>query len=120
MIAGEGRPFRFARLAAVGMCVLGTACDKPGSDVPAPESPTGTARIEVVNAPSDVRCIRVNAAATRTITTSFSVDPGDSTVFTMRGLPTGLVAFTADAFAVNCNAMKDTTVATGVSDSATT
>jgi hypothetical protein len=100
--------------------LLASACDKSGSDVPAPDGPTGQARIEVVNAPSDVRCIRVNAAGTRTVTTSFGVNTGDSTVFTMRGLPTGLVTFTADAFAINCNAMKDTTEPTWVSDSAST
>jgi hypothetical protein len=99
---------------------LACACDKSGSDAPTPEGPTGQARIEVVNAPSDVRCIRVVAAGTRTVTNSFGVSTGDSTVFTMRGLPTGLVTFTADAFAINCNAVKDTTEATWLSDSAST
>ncbi len=113
------RQSAFARCAVAGLLLFASGCDKAGSNVPA-EGPTGQARIEVVNAPSDVRCIRVNAAGTRSVTTSFAVDTGDSTVFTMRGLPTGLVTFTADAFAINCNAIKDTTVPTWVSDSATT
>jgi hypothetical protein len=102
------------------LVLLACACDKTGSDVPLPEGPTGQARIEVVNAPSDVRCIRVTAAGTRAVTSSFAVGAGDSTVFTMLGLPTGLVTFTADAFAINCNAVRDTTAPTWVSDSATT
>jgi hypothetical protein len=107
--------------AAVAMAVLlAAACEDSGKSVAAPEGPTGQARIEVVNAPSDVRCIRVNAVGTRAVTSSFSVDTGASTVFTMPGLPVGLVTFTADAFAINCNAVRDTTVPTWVSDSVST
>jgi hypothetical protein len=119
MIAGECRQSSALGIVGAALVLLACACDKTGSDV-VPEGPTGQARIEVVNAPSDVRCIRVTAAGTRAVTSSFAVGAGDSTVFTMLGLPTGLVTFTADAFAINCNAVRDTTAPTWVSDSATT
>jgi hypothetical protein len=94
------------------------ACNK-GDDA-ASREPTGQAQIAITNAPSDVRCIRVNAAGTRMVTTSFGLSSGGRSVFTMPGLPVGLVTFTADAFAMVCPAVNESTVPTWVSDSVTT
>jgi len=102
---------------AAGVSWTSLACDK--TDPPGPDGPTGQAQIEVVNAPSDVRCIRVNAAGSRVVTSSFTVNTGAPTVFSVPGLPVGLVTFTADAFATVCPAVNASTVPTWVSDSAT-
>jgi hypothetical protein len=83
------------------------------------EGRTGEARIAITNAPSDAQCARINAAGSQTVTTSFPLTPGQSTVLTMPGLPEGAVTFTADVFPVVCAAVTTATVPTWVSDSVT-
>jgi hypothetical protein len=83
---------------------------------------TGLAQIQILQAPGDVKCIRVNAAGTRTVTTSIGVSTGQSTdaILSVTGLPLGLVTFTADAFPIACPSVAATTVPTWVSESVTT
>src|SRR5260221_2665783 len=119
MVAVEYVQSRLPMLMVAAFLLLASACDKSGGGAPTGD-PTGEARIAIVNAPNDVRCIRVNAAGTRVVTSSFSVMAGASKVFTVRGLPVGLVTFTADAFGSVCPSVNASTVPTWVSDSVTT
>src|SRR5258706_11790861 len=96
MLAVEYVQSRLPMLMVAAFLLLASACDKSGGGAPTGD-PTGEARIAIVNAPNDVRCIRVNAAGTRVVTSSFSVMAGDPTAFTGRGLPFGLLTLTADA-----------------------
>ena len=111
---------RAPRFVLVASLLLAGACDKSDSSPPGTDGPTGEARIAIVNAPTDVRCIRVNAAGTRVVSDSFALMPGDKSVFTVRGLSVGLVTFTADAFDVVCPAVNANSTPTWVSDSVTT
>lgn len=119
MLAVNCLQSRLWRFALVALLVPTGACNK--ADDPAPTGePTGQARVAITNAPSDVRCIRVNAAGTRVVSNTFAVTSGARTVFTVSGLPIGLVTFTADAFSQLCVLVNDATVPTWVSDSVTT
>jgi hypothetical protein len=95
----------------------GSGCDHRKDD----PGDIGEAQIKILSAPGDVKCIRVNAAGTRAVTTSVTVASGQSTdaVVNVTGLPLGLVTFTADAFAVACTSVTATTVPTWVSESVT-
>lgn len=66
------------------------------------EELTGTASIAITNAPADGTCIEITAAGYRTVTKSFNVAAGASTVLALNGLPLGAVTFSADAFGGNC------------------
>ena len=65
----------------------------------------GTATVAITNAPPDGTCIEVMAVGFRTVTQRFDVAAGQSTVFTMAGLPVGTVIFNANAFADTCSAV---------------
>jgi hypothetical protein len=119
MLAVEYVQSRLPKFMVAAFLLVAPACDKSGNGAPGGD-PTGEARIAIVNAPNDVRCIRVNAAGTRVVTNSFGVMAGEKTAFTVRGLPVGLVTFTADAFGSVCPAVNPGTVPTWVSDSVTT
>lgn len=63
----------------------------------------GSAEIHLTAAPSDVYCVRVQAQGSRFQEKTVDVVPGQSTVFTMTGLPTGNVTFSGDAFNQACS-----------------
>jgi hypothetical protein len=117
MFAVDCLQSRLGRFALVAFLLPAGACNKSDG---ASREPTGQARIAITNAPTDVRCIRVNAAGTRVVSNSFGVTAGAKSVFTLPGLPVGLVTFTADAFSSLCVLVNDTSVPTWVSDSVTT
>jgi hypothetical protein len=75
----------------------------------------GSAEIHLTAAPSDVYCLRVQASGSRFVEKTVDVLPGQSTVFTMTGLPTGNVTFSGDAFNQSCSMIMGAT-ATWVAD----
>ena len=109
---------------AVAVAVLGAAltlsgagCSRRGgSGDGAGAASTGEVRLYLVQAPADVRCIRLTAAGTRTVTTLFDVTPGQGSMFTLSGLPLGQVTIAADALAVACAQVTSGSVPTWVSD----
>src|SRR5260221_13604567 len=119
MVAVEYVQSRLPMLMVAAFLLLASACDKSGGGAPTGD-PTGEARIAIVNAPNDVRCIRVNAAGTRVVTSSFSVMAADPTVFTLRGLPRALVTFPAHALRSLCPPAYAGTLPTPARDSVTT
>src|SRR5262245_43001492 len=75
-----------------------------------------TAIVALTQVPSGVRCLRITATGSRTVTRTFNVTPGMSSVFEMSGLPTGTVSFLGEAFAERCRDVVATSVATWLSD----
>src|SRR5258706_7741493 len=67
-----------------------------------PPDGIGEARMEVTQVPPGVGCLRVVAAATRTVQLDFNVSPGASSVLNLNGIPTGRVDFSASAFPMQC------------------
>jgi hypothetical protein len=70
----------------------------------------------VTNAPPDATCLQIAVAGTHNVQRSFSLMPGESTVFLMTGLPTGPDVFSAQAFSESCGSVLQTSVATWLSD----
>jgi sugar lactone lactonase YvrE len=92
-IAGFGC---FSALAATSV-----ACSSAGGSPH--EEATGTASVAVTSAPSTVGCIEIDAAGVFSFTQRLDVTAGQSTVFSLSGLPVGNVDFTASAFDNACS-----------------
>lgn len=78
------------------------ACGGPADDGHNP-AVFGSAEIRLTAAPADVYCLRVQATGSRFVEKAVDVVPGQSTVFTMTGLPVGSVTFNGDAFNQSCS-----------------
>jgi hypothetical protein len=76
----------------------------------------GTATFNLVNAPADALCLRIVVNGSRTVTRLFDLTPGQTTVFTLNGLPLGNVTFTESAFNAGCSMVTDASIATWLSD----
>lgn len=63
-----------------------------------------------------VQCFVVTVAGSETVRRSFDVTPGQDAVFTLKGLPSGGVTFTADAFDSACASVTPDTIATWTSE----
>jgi hypothetical protein len=70
----------------------------------------------ITNAPADAACLQITVVGSRTVVKSFSLSPGQDTIFTLTGLPVGAVVFSEQAFAQDCSAVTASSVATWVSD----
>jgi len=76
----------------------------------------GTATFNLVNAPADALCLRVVVTGSRTVTRLFDLMPGQTTMFTLNGLPLGNDTFTESAFNIGCGMVTDASIATWLSD----
>jgi hypothetical protein len=88
----------FRRALLVSSLAL-TACSShaPGSEL------TGRASMAIASVPTNVSCIQVTSAnSIRSVSNSFSVTAGQSTVLELSNLPTGTVTFTGAAFPAPC------------------
>ena len=75
-------------------------------------------QIAVVQAPSNLSCLRVTVAGNVTSVQLVSVAPGASTLLMLTGLPTGAVTVRADGFSVACNAVTSGSTPAWVSNTA--
>ncbi|APR88461.1 Multiple EGF-like-domain protein 3 precursor [Minicystis rosea] len=84
---------------------------------PGEEGATGTAQAAVTNVPADgtVACIAITATGGWSDTYSFDVTPGQSSVFSLTGLPIGTVRFDGAAFATSCSQVSSSSAPTWVS-----
>jgi hypothetical protein len=96
MFQSTSKRFVFIAVAAVEFVSACSSNSKSGDLV-------GTATIAITNAPPDGTCIEVTAEGYRSVTQRFDVSAGQSTVFTLAGLPVGTVIFDANAFADTCS-----------------
>jgi hypothetical protein len=105
-----------SQLAVAGTLALisGVAACSGGGG--AEDGDVGSASIAVTSAPADVTCIRLTVTGTRTVVRLLDVTPGQSTVFTLTGLPIGADTFDAEAFDVACGALTTMSVPTWLSD----
>src|SRR5580765_3736531 len=62
----------------------------------------GEATFALAAAPTDASCLQVVVAGSRTVTRLIGLMPGQSTVFSLNGLPLGNDTFTESAFAQPC------------------
>jgi alpha-tubulin suppressor-like RCC1 family protein len=95
--------------------VLAAAAGCSGGNSRGPDD-VGLATIAITQAPADVSCLRVTVTGSRTEVRLLDVTPGQSTVFTLSGLPLGLDVFTGDAFTPGCGALGMAPVPSWVSD----
>jgi virginiamycin B lyase len=79
----------------------------------------GSASVAITQAPADVLCARVTARGSRSVTKSFDVKTGQTTVFVLGDLPVGDVAFSAEAFSSACADAGAGAVPTWLSDTVT-
>ncbi len=79
----------------------------------------GSAQAAITQVPPMVSCIQIVAMGSKTVTDSFQVSPGQSSVVTMPALPVGAVTFTASAYNQNCNAVTAASVPSWLSDPTT-
>jgi hypothetical protein len=103
-----------ARAAAILMMVGLVACS--GRDRSRSNDDLGVAVVAITNAPADAACLQITVAGSRTVTQSFDLTPGQSTIFTLTGLPVGSVVFSEVAFAVACASVGPGSVPTWISD----
>ncbi len=62
----------------------------------------GQISLALVQAPADASCLQVTVDGYRQVVRSFSLTPGETTVYRLSSLPTGLAMVSAKAFAVPC------------------
>jgi hypothetical protein len=80
------------------------------------DADTGAARVALTQVPAGVQCLLVTAQGSRTLTRTFDVVPGASTVLDMDALPTGVVDFTGDAFDTACRRVAASASPSWISD----
>jgi streptogramin lyase len=88
----------------------------------APEEPVGRVTLALTAAPADVACLRVLVRSTigpQEALRRLTVLPGQSTTFTITGLPLGEVQLTTEGFSVACANIGATTAPTWVGDTRT-
>jgi uncharacterized membrane protein YgcG len=101
---------------SAALCALALFGCSKGGDGAEQEGPVGSARFSVQSVPGDVQCIRITADGSRTRSESFDVLPNESAQLLMSALPSGPVAFTADAFSVRCSKVTSSSLPNWVSD----
>ncbi len=94
----------FVAVAAFGALGAITACSSSSPDpVAQGDESVGEVEVALTNAPSDVSCLRLTVAGSRTDVRTFDLDEGDKASFKLKGLPVGNASISADAFPVACN-----------------
>jgi len=92
-----------------------SACSNDPEKTAASEPP-GTLQFALVQAPSNLACMRVTVTGNVTSTQFVSVTPNMSTQFMLMGLPTGAVTVKADGFSQTCATVTATTVPAWISN----
>jgi hypothetical protein len=76
----------------------------------------GIATFALASAPADAVCLQVTVTGSRQVVRSIDLTAGQSTTFTLTGLPLGMVTFAESAFGVACAAVTPDSVPTWISD----
>jgi hypothetical protein len=96
------------------LLAAGSGCGRGGAAPPGEE--VGVARIAIMQAPADTRCVRITVTGNRAVVSSTDVTPGQATAFTISGLPVGNDSFSGEAFSVACAMLTPSAVAAWVGD----
>jgi virginiamycin B lyase len=107
----NARAIKTYRTTAACNCKLSNAAQAPEE--------TASVVAEVRLAPADARCIVIKSVGSTTVTQSFDVQPSSTTVLALKGVPTGTVTITANAYNLMCASIVGTSVATYVADPVT-
>jgi hypothetical protein len=105
------------RVLVVLSSVIAMVCSPPPAD---DGTGVGVVMVAITAAPADVSCVQIRAEGTRTVTRSFDVTPGASTVLKMNGLPLGALTFSGQAFASTCAGVTAASDPTWVADAVAT
>jgi len=99
----------FGLLAVIVSAAYAAGCgDNVGAGGPAAAGDMNAAvQIAVVQAPSNLSCLRVTVTGNVTSVQLVSVAPGASTLLMLTGLPTGPVTVHAEGFSTACNAVNN-------------
>jgi len=93
---------------------LGVAC---ASGDPSDRSEaTGEAMAAITEVPADVNCVTIDVTGSRSVQRRFDVTPGESSLFSLDGLPVGDVIFNGSAHPIACSSITSASVATWISD----
>jgi hypothetical protein len=103
----------YTTFVGVGLLAL-AGCS--GADTGGAGDMIGEATFALAAAPTDASCLQIVVTGTRTVTRLIDLMPGQSTVFTLNGLPLGNDTFTESAFAQTCGQVTPSSVATWASD----
>src|SRR5262249_14935837 len=76
----------------------------------------GEATFALASAPADASCLQIVITGSRTVTRLIDLNPGQSTVFTLNGLPLGNDTFPGAAFGQSCNQVSAASISTWASD----
>ncbi len=94
---------RFAIVISISLSLTACAGLVGGDDG---SNAVGSAEAHITQVPPMVACISITAVGGgRSVTDNFSVTPGQSSVLKLSNLPVGNDSFSADAYAVACNAL---------------
>ena len=104
------RTFGAAAILTCTACVV-----DPGGGQDQPDS-LASARIALVQAPSDTNCARITVTGSRTIQRTFTLTPGQPSTLSLSGLPVGNATFVGEALAEACSAVTSASVPNWLSD----
>jgi hypothetical protein len=111
---------RLARLLLAGIPIVAWGCKGIDSLWETQnDSDTGVAEVALTAVPSDVQCVVIVAAGTRTVQQSFDVAPGQPALLSLSGLPSGAVTFSGQAFSGACASVTGSSVPAYVADPVT-
>jgi hypothetical protein len=97
----------------LGVSPLMAGC---GADKENQAADLGMAELAITQVPTDVACVRVDAAGIRSVQRDYDVKPGQNSILPMNGVPVGEVRFSATAFPSPCSLVGPGTIGTWVGD----
>src|SRR4051812_12933451 len=106
---------RQLRILAGAFLVSLVGCAAPEGLVPGPDD-AGRVVLSITNAAADAACLRITVKGATTAVRSLPLTKGATTAFTLEGLPSGAVQFTAEAFGGGCALVSTESIASWVSD----
>lgn len=95
--------------------IAGTACAVDNGDGGG-DAEGGELTIAITQAPADGYCIRVTVDGSRLVQREVALQPGQSTVFTLNGLPTGPALVSGETYGVSCDLLTEQHVAGWTAD----
>ena len=96
--------------------LFAAACNAQGGGPDPAADDTGRIEVALTSAPADAACLKLTVTGTRTVSKSFDLTPGQSTVFTLAKLPTGIAQVDGVAYGSACAAVTPTSPALFVSE----
>jgi hypothetical protein len=94
---------RLVLFTALGLAGIAGGCTLDGPLNGGSSEEVGELDVALTNAPSDVSCVKLTLAGSRTDVRTFDLAAGKKASFSLSGLPVGTLSVSADAFPLACN-----------------